>query len=196
MACADAQERTQLELQQRRMLEQEADAALPERRILRGAQRKIRERLVGADVEQPEHHPARVEALGGALEKLELLVLGGKAAAHEIAEFGAIEPDAVGLVEQRGFRVGELVHVGKKPDARSVERDRGQLHELEQLLLVGADLAFQSLVLLLYRAFRIDEHDPGDAVDDQPIAGCDGERGLVHRHHRRHAERARQHRGV
>jgi hypothetical protein len=54
------------------------------------------------------------------------------------------------------------------PELPDVEVARRRLDHA----LCGATHTFQSLVLLFYRAFGIDEHDPGDAVDDSPTSAA------------------------
>ena len=101
-------------LQDLGVLEQQPDPALRQQRVVRRRQREIGQVLVAADVEQAERELARVKALGGAVQELELLVLRREVAADREAELGAVEADAAGVVEQRGLGVGELAHVGEQ----------------------------------------------------------------------------------
>ena len=63
-----------------------------------------------------------METLGRAFEELVLLIFGGEGRANQKAELGSVEADAVGLVEERRFGVGELVHVGEQHDRGTVRR--------------------------------------------------------------------------
>ena len=117
-----------------------------------------------------------MEALGSPFEKLELFLLGRKRTSDRVPELGAIKADAVRLVEHRRFGVRQLACVGEKPDRRPVRGDRRQVDQLAQLVLVGPDVGLEPLVFALDRAGRVDEHDAGDPVDNQPVAGLDAAR--------------------
>src|SRR5262249_8929100 len=120
MVAAHAQKRAELRLQQRRVLEQQPHAPLGKRWIARRRQREVGELFVGADVEETQSDGPGMETLGRAFEVLVLLIFGGKGRANQKTELGSVEADAVGLVEERRFGVGELVYVGEQHDRRTV----------------------------------------------------------------------------
>src|SRR5262249_52109554 len=151
MVGAHAQKRAQLRAQQRRVLEQEADTALRQRRIARRRQRQRRQLLVAADVEQAEGHWPRVHAGGGALEEFVLLVLARQRRADEEAELGAVEADAFGVAQRRAGGVGQLVDVGQQRNGRPVERDARKVQDVLQLVAAGAELRGDALVLAPHR---------------------------------------------
>src|SRR5207248_3874626 len=145
----------------------EPDAAFGQGRIPRRRKRKVWEDLVAAQIHQTENELSRMHPLRRALEELELLVLGRKRAADGKGEFGPVETDSVGLVEQRRFGIGEFVDVRQQWKRRAVERDGGEIDEVPQPLLRGRQIRRQALVLALDRALRVDEDDAGHGVDDE-----------------------------
>ncbi len=186
----------QLGLQHVEVPEQEPDSALGEGGIARGRERKIRQDLVAAQVDQTEDDISRMHPLRRPLEELELLVLGGEGAADGKGELRPVQADPVGVVEERGLGIGELVHVRQQRERRAVERHRGEVDQPAQPLLRSAQVGGEAVVLALDGALRIDEDDPRHSVDDDPIARLDlGQHGR-HARHRRRSQRAREDRAV
>src|ERR1700757_3474719 len=74
----------------------------------------------------------------------------GEGGANQKAELGSVEADAVGLVEERRFGVGELVHVGEQHDGGTVGRYGREAHHLLKPILLSAKLALEPLVLGLH----------------------------------------------
>ena len=196
MPGADAEERAQLRLQHFEVPEQEPDAPLRQGRVAGGRQGKIGQDLVAAEIHQPEDQLPRVHPLRRALEELVLLLLGREGAPDGEGEFRPVEPDPVGVVEERCLRIRELVDVRQQGKRGAVEGHGGEVDEMLQLLFRRSQVRRQAIVFALDRAVGVDEDDACHAVHDDPIAGLDLHRRPRDARHRRRSERTRQDRAV
>lgn len=123
LACgADREDRAQLCVEHLGVREPDADSAQAERGILFRGDRKIRRRLVAADVEQADDQRAAVERGGYALVIGGLFLDARRAVAFEEEEFGAQQPAAFGAVADRGLGVVGRAEIGEGFDADAVLR--------------------------------------------------------------------------
>ena len=128
-----AKYRAQLRAEQLGTIQQHADAALAEKRIVLARKRQVRQRLVAADVERPHDQPApaperaRDVAVNGPL-----LLLGRSCRPMKEQKLRSQQADGLGTESDALLRIGQPADVRRHFDAVTVERRR----RLEGVLLL------------------------------------------------------------
>ena len=130
-----AQNRAELNLEQPRHLERDANRAPAEERIVLARHPHVRRILVGADIERANRDRALAERLEHLAVQRELLSLVGKILVGQEREFRAQQTDALGAVAQRQVDVGEQRDIREHHDAMAVAGRGGRVALLDQLFL-------------------------------------------------------------
>ena len=139
------QRRAQLGRQHFGTAQAQADPPEPQVGVRLPLKRKVRERLVGADVERAQRQRAAAEPLGHRAVGRLLLVLGGQVVGGEEQELGAQEADAVGA---RGHGRADVLgpgHIGLDAHERAVARHGGVVRPRLSLRLVSCSTGTASL---------------------------------------------------
>ncbi len=84
----------------------------------------VGEGLVAADIERAEKHRETFHAVKNALIALILFLFGRERAAHNEGEFGAVQPDALGLDPKGDIKFADEIEVGQKLNGGSVAGER------------------------------------------------------------------------
>ncbi|MCY1226977.1 hypothetical protein D9M69_436240 [compost metagenome] len=128
---------------------------------------------------------------------LELLFLVRQVAppVHE-QELGAEQADAHRARRQRGAGVLGHLDIGEQLDLEPVQRHRRGMAQPLQALLLQRALALPVAVFLEDDGGRVDDHQPGIAVDDDPVVLADQLARALHPHRGRDIQAARDDGGV
>ena len=192
-----AEDRAQLRAQQLRTVQQHADAALAEKRVVLARKRQVRQRLVAADVERADDQrpPAPERARDVAVDG-QLLLLGRRRRPLKEQELRSQQADGLRTERDALLGVGQPADVRGHLDAVAVERRRRFVGPL----LIGPALA---------RLLCLELMDAGDVAVDgfrrsvplvpSRITGvpfAQVERPRVDPGHQRNLERAREDRHV
>ena len=116
-------------------------------------------------------------------------------APHE-QEFGAEQADAIGAGFQRGRAIVGKFDIGQQRDAGTVARDGRRLLQFAEFFTLAQQKNLALAILFEHDRSRIDDHDSGVAIDDQPVV-LRNQRGRVgHADRGRDVEAARNDRGM
>ena len=180
----------------------EAEGSDAEERIGLGGDRQVRDRLVAADVEQPDRDRMRGERPDRALVGRALLVLRRRARPLEEEELGPEQADPLRAQGDRRVALVRRADVRDEGDGDPVARDRRKAGFDEVLLVAlpagsrgGVEAADRRLV-------RVDEDVAGGAIDRQLGSatrlrgGGEGLEQVAHADDGRNAVRPGEDRGV
>ena len=118
------QQDPQLQAKEFGITQQEANATLSKRGIRLKGMAQIRQLLVAADVEQPDHHWAARDGFDRLSQLFVQLLLGRERFVREKEQFDAEQSDTFGAIFHRQFGVSPAANVRKDGNADAVPRDR------------------------------------------------------------------------
>ena len=195
-ARGGAQDGAQLNLEQPRHFERDANRAPSEERILLARHPHVGRILVGADVEGANRHRALAERLQHPVVERDLLVLVGEILVGEERELRAQQPDALGAVLQRERDIVVERDVGIQPHAMAVAGRRRLVRILHQLALEIFVTLGQRGVVFFDVGTRVDVDDAGVSVEHQRVVLDHRFHQMLDAHHGGNFERAREDRGM
>ena len=135
MIGGGAQNRTELNLEQPRHLQRDANRPPSEERIILARDPQVGRILVGADIERANRDRALAERLEHLAVKRQLLSLVGKILVGQEREFRPQQADAFGAVAHRQVDIGGQRDIREHLDAMAVAGRGGRVAPFDQLAL-------------------------------------------------------------
>ena len=193
---AGAQNGPKLRAENILLLKTEANGAVAEEGIHLRRHIEMSHELVATEIERANDHRCGPQRRRHHAIRLELLLLRRELVAVQEKIFRAEQTHAFRAAAAHLLHVVRALDVRGERELHAVERDRGLVRGVAQLL-VEADVLAHELAVLEERLIRgIDDNPPVVAIEQNVLAVAQFGAGLPHADHRRDAQRARHDRGV